>query len=157
MTVPYPVGLRPALSIGKSRTQPGAFTMSDPRRGYGYAQASGTDTPVFWDAKFRFSTTEAQQFVLWFRNTLQRGVLEFTMPIKTEFGLITHTCRFLPDSLMPTSQNGGIWEYSATIMSRDMVIPESFEEASALIVGTPDWYGFAGVLDSTVTSAIPGP
>lgn len=155
MPIPYPLSIRTILRAGKSRTQPAAFALHEPRRGYGYAEATGTDTPVFWDVAFRFSLGEAQQFRLWFDVLLNRGVDEFTMPIRTEFGDVTHTCRFLPDSLLPTKENGQLWEYRATIMARALAIPAGFVDAAETIVGLPDWDGYAALLDSALTGAAP--
>lgn len=136
MPAAYPLSLRTIIRSGKSRSQPAAFSMSEPRRGYAYVQAIGTDTPVFWDVTFKFTQPEAALFQLWFTQTIQRGLLEFTLPIKTEFGLITHTCRFLPDGLLPVQEDGEVWVYSAKIMARAQIIP------SAYLTGYPG--GFVG-------------
>lgn len=153
MAEAYPPGLRGPLTASKSRTQPAAFSMADPRRGYGYAQASGTDVPVFWDVQFRFTVNEAQQFILWFTVVLQRGLLEFVLPIKTEFGVVDHTCRFTTDGLLPARENGALREYSAKIMARAIVIPAEYLEAAELIAGTPAGYG--EWLDMAMSSAMP--
>lgn len=121
--VAYPFALATILRAGKSRRQPAAFAMHEPRRGYGYAEATGTDTPVFWDVTFRFDTCDARRFMMWFVEDLERGVLEFTLPIRTEFGNLDHTCRFLPDGLLDCTEDGGLWTYRATIMARAQVIP----------------------------------
>jgi hypothetical protein len=126
MPVAYPLNLRTIIRQGKSRSQPAAFRLSEPRRGYAYVQATGTDTPVFWDITLKFTQPEAALFQLWFTQDLQRGVLEFTMPIRTEFGLVTHTCRFLPDSLLPVQEDGEVFVYTAQIMARAQIIPAGF-------------------------------
>jgi hypothetical protein len=131
--------------------QPAAFRISEPRRGYGYVQATGTDTPVFWDVQFRFSADEAVVFQLWFRNLIGRGVDEFEMPLRTEFGLITHTCRFLPDSLLPVDEQGDTWGYRATIMARAQVVPAGYDDAAELIVCLPDWMSWSELLDQAIT------
>lgn len=155
MPVAFPAHFRSILRASKSRTQPAAFRMAEPRRGYSYVQATGTDTPVFWDVAFRFTSTEAIAFQLWFREQLQRGVLEFTMPIRTEFGVLDHVCRFLPDSLLPTTEDGDTFGYTAQIMARAQVFPPGYLEAADLIVGLPDWPTWAELLDLTVTDAMP--
>lgn len=155
MTVAYPLHLRTVLRAGKSRTQPAAFGLLQPRRGYGYAQATGTDTPVFWDVSFRFTQAEALVFQTWFVYIIQRGLLEFTLPLRTEFGVQTHICRFLPDGLLDTMEEGETWLYKATIMARAQLIPDGYEEAAELIVGLPDWTTWASLLDLTVTDAMP--
>lgn len=155
MPAAYPLHLRTILRASKSRSQVAAFAMSEPRRGYGYAQAIGTDTPVFWDVAFRFTRAEAVAFQLWFRNTIGRGVDEFTMQIRTEFGLLDHVCRFLPDSLLPAEEAGDTWGYTATIMARSQVVPEGFDDASDLITGLPDWEAWASLLDEAMSVAMP--
>lgn len=122
MAVAYPLDLRTIIRSGKARSQPAAFSMSMPRRGYGYAQATGTDTPVFWDVTFKFTQAEAAAFRIWFIYDLERGLQEFTIPIRTEFGLVTHTCRFLPDGLLDCREDGEVWTYTARIMARAEVI-----------------------------------
>lgn len=157
MTTPaFPAHFRSILRASKSRSQPAAFTVAEPRRGTGYAQATGTDTPVFWDVAFRFTRLEAMAFQFWFRDTIQRGVLEFTMPIRTEFGMVTHTCRFLPESLLNTSEDGDLFGYSAQIMARAQVIPDEFDGAGEMIAGLPEWWLWPELLDLTMTATVPG-
>lgn len=122
MPASYPFQLRTILSASKSRSQPAAFRMAEPRRGYGYAQATGNDQPVSWDVQFRFTTSEAQAFQLWFLYEISNGLDEFLMPIMTEFGLVTHVCRFLPDGLLDTTEDGQTWVYSARITTRYQVV-----------------------------------
>lgn len=129
--------------------------MAEPRRGYSYAQAVGTDTPVFWDVQFRFTQTEAVAFQLWFINKIRRGLDEFTLPIRTEFGLVTHTCRFLPDSLLDASEDGQTWVYTARIMARAQVIPTVYSDAADLIVALPDWPQWGSLLDQAINSEWP--
>jgi len=157
MPVAYPLNLRTVLKAGKSRTQPAAFRTSDPRRGYAYVQAIGTDAPVFWDVEFRFTKAEAIRFQLWFVYTLQRGLIEFTLPITTEFGTIDHTCRFLPDGLGDCREDGQSWSYSAKIMTRAQVIPPEYSdpETMALILALPDWDAWAEVLDIALNDVLP--
>lgn len=155
MPAAYPFGLQTILRASKSRSQPAAFAMREPRRGRGYAQAIGTDTPVFWDVEFRFSRSDAVRFQLWFVTIINRGVDEFTMPIRTEFGTLDHVCQFLPDSLLPCREDGDTWGYTASIMARAQIIPASYLEAAAIIAGLPDWEAWTGLLDETVTAEMP--
>jgi hypothetical protein len=150
MAEPYPLDLRTILSASKSRSQPAAFKMAEPRRGYGYVQATGTDTPVFWDVQFRFTKVESARFQLWFVYTLLRGLRECTLPIRTEFGLITHTCRFLPDGLGNCTEEGGSFLYTARIMARAQVIPQGFIDATDLIIALPNWDEWAEALDLAI-------
>lgn len=129
MPVAYPLDLRTVIRASKSREQPATFRMVEPRRGYGYAEKSGTDVPVFWTVQFRFTQAEAATFRAWFIYGIDRGVNEWTLPIRTEFGLVTYTVRFLPDSLLPLREDGEVFEYSATIMARAEVVPDGFSDA----------------------------
>lgn len=155
MPAAYPAHIRPPLRASKNRSQPASFRMAEPRRGYGYAQAIGTDVPVFWELAFRFTDDEAMAFQLWFTNTLQGGLLEFTMPIRTEFGMVEHVCRFLPDSLLPASEDGQTWGYTAQIMARKLLRPAGYDEAIDLILALPDWGAWASLLDQAATQAMP--
>lgn len=154
MPAAYPVSLKTVLRA-KSRSQPPAFDMHEPRRGYAYVREIGTDVPTFWDVAFRFTRADAMIFRLWFTQTLRGGVEEFTMPILTEFGLVEHTCRFLPDGLMPTRETGETVEYSATIMARAEVIPPEYVAAADLIVYLPRWEAYAELLDIAMTATMP--
>lgn len=155
MTVAYPSHLPKFLKASKSRTQPAAFRVTEPRRGYGYAQEIGTDTPVFWDVTWVFTRSQAAQFKLWFDIQIRRGVDEFTMPIDTEFGMVEHTCRFLSDNLLPVRDTGSTWTYSATIMARALVIPQEYIDAADLVVGLPDWTMYGSELDEAMTAELP--
>lgn len=154
-TPAYPLDLRTILRASKSRTQPASFRIAEPRRGYGYAQAVGTDTPVFWDVEFRFSPDDAIRFQLWFITVINRGMLEFTLPIRTEFGLINHVCRFLPDGLGDCREDGASFTYTAKIMARAQIIPQGYLDAADLIAGLPNWRQWAESLDIAVNQELP--
>lgn len=148
MPVAYPPELRQMLRASKSRNQPAAFGASDPRRGRPYFQAIGTDRPVVWDCTFTFTQAEAQYFWLWFTQDIDNGVDDFTMEIRTEFGLVEHTCHFLPDSLLPVTENGELWIYRAQIITvasgggsgGGLIIPSSFVSgyAASFVGPIPD-------------------
>jgi hypothetical protein len=155
MAEAYPLHIRTILRANKSRTQPAAFRLAEPRRGYAYTQEIGTDVPVFWDVSFKFTQAEAIAFNLWFKVKIRGGIDPFTLPIRTEYGLVEHECRFLPDSLLPLTEQGGIFCYSASIMARALLIPDGYEEAADLIVTLPDWMNWAGLLDLAVNQELP--
>lgn len=136
MTAAYPLGL-PTVLRSKRRRSPAAFGMHGARRGTGYVTALGTVPPQFWDVTFRFTQTEAAAFMGWFTGTINRGADEFTMPLLTEFGTLTHTLRFLPDSLLPVQEEGEVWVYTATLMSRVQVVPEGAPDSSGLTTAYP--------------------
>lgn len=150
MPIAYPANLPPLQRASKSRSQPARFTIAEPRRGYGYAQATGTDTPVFWDGQFKFSAENAVVYQLWLTQDLQGGLLEFSMPIRTEFGLLVHTCRFLDDGLNNASEEGGVWIYPVKIMARRQLIPQAFIDAQDLITQLPNWGAWAQLLDQSI-------
>ncbi len=77
------------------------------------------------------------------------------MPILTEFGLLDHTCRFLPDGLLNMSEDGEVITYSATIMARAEVIPDAYADSAYLIAGLPDWTSWAEYLDQAMTVEMP--
>jgi len=117
-------------------------------------QATGTDAPVFWDVEFKFTRPEAIRFQLWFKTVISSGLLEFTLPIRTEFGLIEHTCRFLPDGLLDCREDGQSFSYSAKIMARTQVIPQAYLDASAIIIALDNWDVWAEALDIGLTEVL---
>lgn len=139
MTSAYPLGLRTIIQASKSRSQPASFRIHQPRRGYGYAQQIGTDTPVIWSISLQFTQAEAVRFQLWFRYEVNSGADEFTMPIRTEFGLVDHVCRLMPDSLLDCSEVADTFKYSAQIMTRAQVVPQEYADAAGLIIAAEDW------------------
>lgn len=138
MAEAYPLDLRTFMRDEKSRSSPATFSIAQPRRGFGYVDPIGTDVPVFWDVTLRFTRAEAQTFRLWFVYTLQRGLREFTIPIDTEFGQVTYTLQFLPDSLLPLRQTGEVFEYRATVMARAEIVPPSLVVALLSTVPNQD-------------------
>lgn len=123
MPVAYPLGLSTIIRASKVKRQPASFSMAEPRRGPAYTQDSGTDTPIFFDALWRFTRAEAQTFETWFTSSLNKGKLEFTMPSRQPGGLLELTFKFLPDALLDSREVGELWEYSATIMTRSLSGP----------------------------------
>ncbi len=122
MAIAYPSHLPTFLRAQKVRKQGAVFSIAEPQRGYGYVQETGTDMPVIWDVTWRFRRTQAIQFQLWFRVLLNNGADPFTIQIDTENGLVTHTCQFMPDGLLPTQDaSGEVWTYSATIQARALL------------------------------------
>lgn len=156
MAIPaYPSHLPHLMHAQKSRSQVAPFTMNQPRRGAGYVQQIGTDTPVFWKGQFRFSTADAQVFQIWFTQIIKRGALPFIMAIKTEFGLQDHVCQFLPDGLADAVEEGGVWTFDVQIMARKQIIPLEFIDGGGLVVGLPNWDRWASILDQVVSSELP--
>lgn len=136
MAIPYPFGLGTILVSSKQRSQAAKFGMTDPKRGPGYVQEIGTDMPVFWTATFKHPKKDAQRFKLWFDlpEYLNGGIEEAIIPIGTEFGVIDHVCKFLPNSLLNTSQDGGVFTYTATITSRKLLVPQEAIDMGSYIV-----------------------
>lgn len=156
--IAYPVGLPTFLFAGKSRTQPAQFTESNPRRGPSYTQKIGSDMPVFWDVTFRFNEDDAQRFKLWVQLSqyLDDGLNEFILPIKTEFGLVDHTCRFLSTGFLDAKQDSQTsFTYNASIMARKLVVPQEYLDNGDYIVTLPDWKTYASLLDVTVNQEWP--
>lgn len=151
MPVAYPLNLR-TVQAAKSRSQPAPFSLREPRRGMGYVQRTGTDTPVFWDVQFVLSATDAVRWQLWFTQDLARGALPFTMALRTEFGLLDHVCQFLPDGLGDCTEQGGIYTYSAKIMARAQIIPAAYLTARPFIDSLPDWGSWAVLLDRAIAA-----
>lgn len=152
----YPFTIRSILRASKSRSQPASFSTADPRRGPAYSQRVGTDVPVIWETPFLFTPDEAVAFVLWGEVKLNNWVDEFTMPIRTEFGLIDYVCKFLADGVPNNPrEDGGNWRYSGRVWARKLIVPDAFKDAADLIIGLPNWRLWADYLDETVNEAMP--
>jgi len=146
MPVAYPFHLD-TVQANKSRTQPATFTITQPRSGPGYVKNTSIDVPVIWDVNFIFDRYDAQSFFVWFyhANYLNRGRNEFTMQLRTEFGLIEHTCQFLPDSLLDHGQTGSVHKYSAQIRAREIVIPQEITDHPDLV--TSEYWRYSSLID----------
>ena len=110
--VDYPTWLGTVL-MTKSRNQAATFGMVEPKSGPGYTKNTSIDVPVFWDATFKFKSSDALRFHAWFMSTLNRGRNPFNMLLSTEFGNVPHVCQFMPDSLLPQSRDANIHTYTA--------------------------------------------
>jgi len=156
--IAYPFGMPTFNYASKSRTQPAQFTESSPRRGPAYTQKIGSDMPVFWDVNFTFSQEDAQRFQLWvlLPQFLDNGINEFTLPIRTEFGMVDHTCRFLSSGFLDAKQESQtVFTYKATIMARKLVVPDEYKDNGDYIVTLPDWREYASLLDIAINEKWP--
>lgn len=156
LTTDYPDGLPGMAKAGKRRERDASFVVPNPEAGASQAEVAGTDRPVTWTAQWVCTPEQARLLAAWFVVTLDRGRLGFRMPIQTEFGLIWHACRFLPEGLLSASQDGGVWRYSATIQARAEVIPAHLLALAPLLFGLPDFSAWASALDIVVTATLPG-
>lgn len=158
MAIPYPTGLPSPLAT-KTRSQSARYAMLSPRRGPAYAQKTGSDVPTQWQVTFRFTEGQAQSFWLWFNsaNYLDGGVVKFNLPLRTEFGIVTHECQFVPDSLLPASSEGNVWTYTAEITARKLVIPQEWIDAESIVIELPDWAMWAEPLDFLINQYVPTP
>lgn len=117
MPVLYPAGL-PTVLASKRTSKAAAFSVASPRRGTPYVEPTGTDTPTVFDVEWLLSEYDAAALVNWVEVTLERGTLEFTIPLRTETGLREITGNFLPDGLLDRDRDGALWRYRASIVSR---------------------------------------
>jgi hypothetical protein len=117
MAIAYPVGL-PTVLASKRVSKGAAFSIASPRRGTPYVEPTGTDTPTVFAVEWLLSEADAAALVEWVQTTLERGTLEFTIPLRTETGLREITGNFLPDGLLDRQRDGTLWRYSASIVSR---------------------------------------
>lgn len=118
MPVAYPSSL-PTVLASKRISKVAPFRMSNPRRGLPYAEASGADTPTFFDVEWLLLPDDAVTLRDWVENDLEGGLLEFTMPLRTEDGVRLVTGRFLPDQLLDRQRVGTLWRYQASIVAQD--------------------------------------
>jgi hypothetical protein len=115
--IAYPVGL-PTVLATKRTSKGAAFGMASPRRGTPYVEPTGTDTPTVFAVEWLLSEADAAVLINWVEVTLERGTLEFTIPLRTETGLREITGNFLPQGLLDRQRDGPLWRYSASIVSR---------------------------------------
>lgn len=155
LTTDYPAALPGVLKAGKRREREASFAVPNPEAGAAQAEVTGTDRPVTWAVQWMCTPEQARLLAVWFAVTLDRGRLPFRMPIRTEFGLIWHRCRFLPDGLLSASQDGEVWRFSASIQARGEIIPPEMLAAAPLLLGLGDWASWASILDIVVTATIP--
>jgi len=153
--IPYPFGLG-SMMMSKQRTQGATFLMYQPRSGTAYVKNTSVDQPVFFNATFKFTTTDAQRFIAWFRGPLDGGRLPFTIPLRTEFGLATQDVRFYAtagDTLLDHSQEGGTHTYTATIFASEIVNPPGIDD-NLDFVASPFW-ALRGEWDLALNTLVP--
>ncbi len=156
LTTDYPAALPGVAQAGKRRDRDASFSVPQPDAGASQAEATGTDRPVTWAVQWVCNAAQAQLLQAWFVVTLDRGRLGFRMPIRTEFGLLWHACRFMPDGLLSASQDGEVWRYSATVQARSESIPASVLSAAPLLLALgPEWEAWGSLLDVVITATIP--
>lgn len=142
--VDYPLSLDTVL-MSKSRSQAATFMIYEAKSGAGYVKNTSVDVPVYWSVTFKFSEIEARRFFAWFWSTLNRGRNTFNMPIRTEFGLVSHVCQFIPDSLLDHGQEAKIHTYTAQIRSETLKFPEGVEENLDFVAS--DFYTYISEFD----------
>jgi hypothetical protein len=116
--IAYPSNL-PTVLATKRVSKVAPFSMVQPRRGTPYVEPTGTDTPTIFEVEWLLLEFQAAALVEWVDGTLQRGTLEFTIPLRTEDGARVVTGNFLPDGLLDKQRIGTLWRYSAAIVSRN--------------------------------------
>ena len=134
MTTLYPPNLPSPLRAGKARKLIPRFRVTSHELGRLYVQPGGFDTPVVWSLVFRFTQAQAVAFMQWFTEDLGLGANPFRMQIRTEFGLIAHELQFLPDRLLDCTEDGPLFTYKATVMARQLIIPNEFLQLAPSII-----------------------
>ncbi|EBG0542799.1 hypothetical protein OUL81_000481 [Salmonella enterica] len=145
--IKWPLGLHTIQKSSKARNQLATFQLADPRSGPPYRKRLSDDVPVIWDVSFIFGGDDATIFWSWFENAIDRGRTNFILPIATEFGTVDHEVMFLPDSLLPVSEAGPVFTYTAQILARKLVIPDEYPDD---IWVDPDIWKYRSILDPAV-------
>ncbi|ECE3714687.1 hypothetical protein DAD08_18450 [Salmonella enterica] len=145
--IKWPLGLHTIQKSSKARNQLATFQLADPRSGPPYRKRLSDDVPVIWDVSFIFGGDDATIFWSWFENAIDRGRTNFILPIATEFGAVDHEVMFLPDSLLPVSEAGSVFTYTAQILARKLVIPDEYPDD---IWVDPDIWKYRSILDPAV-------
>lgn len=158
----YPADLPGITQASKARAIPAKFATMG---GFGEAGAQqvAADVPVAWDISLAFNDVQAAQFWAWYRNSINSGRDMFAMPIRTEFGIVTHPVMIDPETPIRTQQQGGLTTYSMRIIARRLIVPaDRMQDAASIIalvgyrneLGYP-WQEYAALLDQTVNEAYP--
>lgn len=156
----YPSYLRYAIQQGKVRNVATQFISSQPLAGTPYFQQLTDESPVTWDFRLIFNEFDAQSFDAWFVVSTNNGNDYFTMPIRTEQGLVDHDVHFLPDGIPNrVSEDGDTFTYSCSVIARKINRPVDpqviidarnagygFDEISLLdVVINQDWLSNEGI------------
>jgi len=117
MAVRYPLGLRTIVSASKIRKSDPVASLAMPRRGMGFLKPVANIPPSEWEVSFFFDAAEKRVFLMWFLSPdyCDRGRAPFTINIRTESGNESKTVIFLPDSLLPATQQGECMSYTAKL------------------------------------------
>lgn len=161
MPVAYPSTL-PSVLASKRISKLAPFSMAQPRRGAPYVEPTGTDTPTIFEVEWLLQPTEALILRNWVERDLRGGVLEFTIPLRIEEGMVNVTANFMPDGLLDRQREGTLWRYRASIIARTVPRVTEIPEQEA-IVGTAFtlnladfWPVEAGAFNWTIlTGALP--
>lgn len=131
-TAAYP-NIRPAL-IGKTRSSAAGYVVSD---GFPRAESLSSDNPVTWSFRLAFKRADAETFSAWVDANYHRW---FTMPIRTEQGLIDHRVHFT-DSGYPqlVSIIGDIYMFSAVVVCREMQRIYDEAEIAEIYAAYSEW------------------
>lgn len=115
--IDYPFGLATILSATKLREISVQALLQNPRRGMPYLRPLDTQAPARWSVSFVFSREDAEAFMLWFMSPafLDSGLRAFRLPINDEQGRRTVEVAFEPDTLLPATEQGGLFGYTARL------------------------------------------
>jgi hypothetical protein len=110
---------------GFGREEVVGFIESNLASGPSFIQPVSEDTPSFHSVTYKFKNGDARRFQLWLRtNKIKTYSPFFDGPLITEDGSIeTQECRFTADGYpqLQSKTNGGIWTYSARLLTREIV------------------------------------
>lgn len=151
----YPLGLRTILRAGKSRQMVPTYRLSNPRSGPGYVQALSEDAPAIWDVTFRFQRNDRLIFIDWFKRKINGGKSPFLMNVETEYGLVEYEMKFLPDGLLPVSEDGNkTYTYRASMFARKLE-PGWADNVSDFIDIAQGWITGADIFDVAMNQEWP--
>lgn len=123
--IQWPTDLRGPLVSGYNREEVAGFRENNLAAGPAFVEPFSEDTPQFHNITYQFKNGDARRFQLWLRENKVKYLSPwFDGPLITEDRSIAlQECRFTSDGYpqLQSKSNGGIWTYSARIITREIV------------------------------------
>lgn len=126
------------LTASKSRQTAASFRMNNPFSGTPYVEPLTDDTPSIYDCQFRFTARQKSAFWQWFVDPAycDKGRNAFNLNIDVEGGYAEQECQFMADGTPQlTSEQGGVYTYSARIIVRQLNDPDNGYAEELLTMG----------------------
>ena len=125
--VDFPDFLRGPIKASKSRNVQESYRQNPTFSGPAYTESLSDDSPVVYNIQFAFESGYKRAFVQWLNdvNYCNKGRAEFNIDLEIESGISTQEARFTQGGFPQlTSEQGGVYYYSAQIIIRKLNDPD---------------------------------